>query len=855
MKKILFFTLILIFIISFLLLNVESKSLYADEVIYIPDPNLEAVLREALGKPIGEVTRADLESLTSLNADDKGIANLSGLEYATNLTHLYLDGNQISELSPLSGLTNLVLLSLQANQISDISELSGLINLQLIWIMRNQITDLSPLSGLTNNLVNLHFGENQISDLSPLSGLTNLEAIHFGQNQISDLSPLSGLTNLIALDLRDNQISDLSPLSGLTKLEYYLRLGNNQISDLSPLSGLVNLGGQGLSLYNNQIYDISALVINSQNGGLGQGDSVRIQYNFLDLSDGSKDMQDIQTLINNGIEVNYYPQGKIIIPGIDWDGVDVFYFDSDSCGTGYSVGHNDSNDEKYLGEMWQCVELARRFCYEKYQDLLPPLPEVTINDEKVAPAFKMWDAVKNNTAFYRVPQGGDYTCPWSPPQFGDVIVFNNGGGWNYGHLAVVKEVTGDIAGETGRVHFVQQNVCNGGSVAIDSLKMNQDYSINTDLNSEKGINYPPVLGWIRSAKNTSVESLLISTENTINSQVALVEEFNVDIIDPGDTSIQYNFENIIESRIHFVANWEGSSLRLNLYRPDGTLFDQVEGSTPPIEIIVENAGAGTWSYEVMATDVPHEDYIFIAAIGRLSGNTQTQSFVSRFYEFCIGRSPDIQGLNYWCYQLTSEDSTAEDVGYGFAMSQEYIDKATSNTEFTTMLYNVFLDRPPDSGGLSFWVSQLETAATRPGVLNGFIHSTEFSSICDSYGITPFTPGIPGFVTRFYTLTLERVPDIQGRNYWVNLLETGEKTGEDIAYGFIFSDEFLAHNHPNSTYVSILYNAFFDRVPDTEGYIYWMAMLGAGYSREYVLDSFIHSVEFEGICGSYGIEPY
>ena len=60
MKKILFFTLILIFIISFLLLNVESKSLYADEVIYIPDPNLEAVLREALGKPIGDITRADL---------------------------------------------------------------------------------------------------------------------------------------------------------------------------------------------------------------------------------------------------------------------------------------------------------------------------------------------------------------------------------------------------------------------------------------------------------------------------------------------------------------------------------------------------------------------------------------------------------------------------------------------------------------------------------------------------------------------------------------------------------------------------------------------------------------------------
>ena len=128
-------------------------------------------------------------------------------------------------------------------------------------------------------------------------------------------------------------------------------------------------------------------------------------------------------------------------------------------------------------------------------------------------------------------------------------------------------------------------------------------------------------------------------------------------------------------------------------------------------------------------------------------------------------------------------------------------------------------------------------------------------MCSSYGITAYTPGIPGFVTRFYNLALERMPDTEGLEYWVGQLQTGTQTGEDIAYGFIFSDEFLAQAHPDSTYVSILYNAFFDRVPDPDGYIYWMAMLSSGYSREYVLDSFIHSTEFEGICSSYGIAAY
>ncbi len=232
-----------------------------------------------------------------------------------------------------------------------------------------------------------------------------------------------------------------------------------------------------------------------------------------------------------------------------------------------------------------------------------------------------------------------------------------------------------------------------------------------------------------------------------------------------------------------------------------------------------------------------------------------EDFVTRFYEECLGRDPDPGGLAYWTDGLLSGQFTAEDLGYGFVMSEEYIAKGTSNEEFVTMLYNLFPDRIPDAEGLAFWVAQLETSATRPGVLNGFIHSVEFSSICESYGITAFTPGLPGFVTRFYTLTLERVPDAQGLDYWVDRLSSGELTGEDIAYGFIFSEEFLAHNHPNGTYVSILYNAFFDRVPDTEGYIYWMSLLESGYSREYIMDSFIHSAEFEDICSSYGIEPY
>ena len=67
-----------------------------------PDGNLEAAIRDALGKPVGEeIMTAELTNLTTLSVPFSDITNLSGLEYCTNLTELTLHGNQISDISPL----------------------------------------------------------------------------------------------------------------------------------------------------------------------------------------------------------------------------------------------------------------------------------------------------------------------------------------------------------------------------------------------------------------------------------------------------------------------------------------------------------------------------------------------------------------------------------------------------------------------------------------------------------------------------------------------------------------------------------------------------------------------------------
>ena len=70
---------------------------YVTPVVSIPDTNLREVVRNALGKsPSAPITMTDMTSLTALDASNRNIRELVGLEAATNLTELNLTGNPLS---------------------------------------------------------------------------------------------------------------------------------------------------------------------------------------------------------------------------------------------------------------------------------------------------------------------------------------------------------------------------------------------------------------------------------------------------------------------------------------------------------------------------------------------------------------------------------------------------------------------------------------------------------------------------------------------------------------------------------------------------------------------------------------
>ena len=190
-------------------------SVASAQIVEMPDPNLKQAVRETLALSNEmPLTQPEMLRLKTLDARDRQIADLTGLEYATNLTGITLPDNEISDLTPLA----------------------RLMRLEYLWFWGNPISDLFPLMNLTA-LKRIDLARCQISDISPLANLTQLTSINLRYNHIEDISALTNLNQLTELRLNSNRIVDVSPLVNLTLLER-LEIHNNSITDHSPLEAL-----------------------------------------------------------------------------------------------------------------------------------------------------------------------------------------------------------------------------------------------------------------------------------------------------------------------------------------------------------------------------------------------------------------------------------------------------------------------------------------------------------------------------------------------------------------------------------------------------------------------------------------
>jgi RHS repeat-associated protein len=107
-------------------------------------------------------------------------------------------------------------------------------------------------------------------------------------------------------------------------------------------------------------------------------------------------------------------------------------------------------------------------------------------------------------------------------------------------------------------------------------------------------------------------------------------------------------------------------------------------------------------------------------------------FVTSFYQGALNRNPNSSELAEWTGKLSQAQAqgngrlikVAQDLGAASFTSSEY-NHNNSDSDYVTDLYSAFLQRSPDSGGLTYWLNALNSGSSRTDVRNGFAYSLEF----------------------------------------------------------------------------------------------------------------------------------
>ena len=249
-----------LFLLFFFTVSMAACDQNKNLSIKFEDENLEELVRVKINKPDGDLYLSDVKGIEELDAAGKNIESIEGIQYLENLADL--------DLGPLT------FPPFYENEITDISPISELTNLKFLDISNNEVSDISVLENLTE-LKHLYFNNNRVSDISILENLTKLEILCFWDNEVENIDAIENLTELKTLMFFDNEVKNIDAIENLTELQW-VYLSGNKVEDITPL---VN------------------------NDGLGKDDKINLAENYLDLTEGSNDRQNINKLKNRGVRV------------------------------------------------------------------------------------------------------------------------------------------------------------------------------------------------------------------------------------------------------------------------------------------------------------------------------------------------------------------------------------------------------------------------------------------------------------------------------------------------------------------------------------------------------------------------
>ena len=217
------------------------------------------------------------------------------------------------------------------------------------------------------------------------------------------------------------------------------------------------------------------------------------------------------------------------------------------------------------------------------------------------------------------------------------------------------------------------------------------------------------------------------------------------------------------------------------------------------------------------------------------------------------------GINAWSADPTSGSpalsgaSTLADMSFLTQTSYRGAFDGTSDwttwTKTTTDQYFVILTSDYDGDSLTLAQEISSSYNTNPTLadtdgdgINDNTDPSPSSSTVTASGLS--SASNESFVKQQYLDFLGLDADDYGLNYWLSEMSAGTKTHADVVNFFVFSDEFQNQVAP----VSRLYQAYFLRIPDTQGLSYWINQKLAGVSLAEISNTFSTVDEFTNMYG-------
>lgn len=218
-------------------------------IVRFKDPNLKACLVRQIfhGDSSKVINKKVAVNGISVSCPGKGISDLGGLEYFTNLQELDVSGNELTDANfffqhKFSGLTKL---KIGANQLTGLN-LNGCGQINYVDASQNQLTSVAFDAGSYLNFIDLSY--NQLTSLD-LSAQNLLNYVDLSNNKLTSVAAPGAIDRM----------------SGLTTL--YLQ--NNSLSTIGDIGKLYN-GGNGnfysLNLSCNLPFKCNTLGLDSTSG-------------------------------------------------------------------------------------------------------------------------------------------------------------------------------------------------------------------------------------------------------------------------------------------------------------------------------------------------------------------------------------------------------------------------------------------------------------------------------------------------------------------------------------------------------------------------------------------------------------